>query len=131
MTLARIVLAATAAHGLYLAGILFAFLQCLLGAAADGRRSPNVGDVDRHSTLAELAPAVETSLPANPAARAARADFDAVWHAGRAEVDGYRLTVERYGHPRSGRGVLVYVTEPFSRSRHVKVDDPSANPADT
>ncbi len=58
-------------------------------------------------------------------------DFGSYWHDGKAELDGYRLRVLRYGHPRRGRAVLVYVTEPFSASKHVKVDDASKNPADT
>ncbi len=61
--------------------------------------------------------------PAEPA-------FDATWRDGKAELDGYRLGIARYGHPRTGRAVAIYVTEPFSRARHVKVDDPSRDPAD-
>ena len=56
--------------------------------------------------------------------------FDTHWHDGRAELDGYRLAIERYGHARGGRAVAIYVTEPFSRSRHVKLDDPSKAPGD-
>ena len=56
--------------------------------------------------------------------------FDAYWRDGKAELDGYRLTVERYGHTRHGRAVAIYVTEPFSRSKHVKLDDASKNPGD-
>jgi len=47
------------------------------------------------------------------------------------ELDGYRLTVTRYGEERTGTCVMVYVTEPFSESKRVKVDDPDANPDDT
>ncbi len=61
---------------------------------------------------------------------AADPEFGAYWHDGKAELDGYRLTVERYGHPRRGRAVAVYVTEPFSRSKHVKLDDPAKAPGD-
>lgn len=57
-------------------------------------------------------------------------EFGSWWHDGKAELDGYRLTVERYGHPRRGRAVAIYVTEPFSRSRHVKLDDPAKHPDD-
>lgn len=59
------------------------------------------------------------------------ADFDTHWHDGKAELDGYRLTVSRYGQDRAGTAVMVYVTEPFSESKHVKVDDARANPSDT
>lgn len=56
--------------------------------------------------------------------------FGAWWHDGRAELDGYRLVVQRYGHPRAGQGVLVYVTEPFSIAQRVKVDDTARHPGD-
>jgi hypothetical protein len=58
-------------------------------------------------------------------------DFSAHWHDGRAELDGYRWTGARYGETRTGQAVMIYVTEPFSESRRVKVDDPSRNPSDT
>lgn len=56
---------------------------------------------------------------------AADPGFDVYWHDGKAELDGYRYTIVRYGHARTGRAVAIYVTEPFSRSRHVKLDRPS------
>ncbi|MFN7973201.1 MAG: hypothetical protein U0166_12780 [Acidobacteriota bacterium] len=46
----------------------------------------------------------------------------AYWSDGKAELDGYALVQPRYGENRNGRVVLVFVTEPYSRSRHVKVD---------
>ena len=64
-------------------------------------------------------------------ATAAEVEFGSYWHDGRAELDGYSLRISRYGQPRSGIGVMIYVTEPFSESKRVKVDDPSKNPADT
>ncbi len=69
------------------------------------------------------------AFPMSPA----RADdpFDAHWHDGKAELDGYRLVVSRYGQDRTASSVMVFVTEPFSESKRVKVDDPSANPSDT
>jgi hypothetical protein len=57
--------------------------------------------------------------------------FGSYWHDGKAEIDGYRYTLTRYGQPRQGQCVAVYVTEPFSRSKNVKADDPARNPADT
>jgi hypothetical protein len=67
------------------------------------------------------------------AAATARAEpsFDEHWHDGKAELDGYLLTVQRYGHPRRGRAVMIYVTEPLSAQKHVKVEDAQKNPADT
>jgi len=49
-------------------------------------------------------------------------DFWARFSDGRAELNGYVLTQPRYGQLRKGYAVLIYVTEPFSRSRRVKVD---------
>jgi len=56
--------------------------------------------------------------------------FEARWRDGRAELDGYRLKVNRYGAPRTGRAVLVYVTEPFSARARVKLDRPELDPRD-
>jgi len=61
---------------------------------------------------------------------AADPEFGAYWHDGKAELDGYRLTMDRYDHPRHGRCVAIYVTEPFSRSQHVKLDDYQKVPSD-
>ena len=69
------------------------------------------------------------AAPPSPA-EAPDPSFDTHWHDGKAELDGYRLTIERYGHQRRGRAVAIYVTEPFSRSQHVKLDDPSKTPSD-
>ncbi len=71
-----------------------------------------------------------TGLVASCASQAADPTFSAHWHDGKAELDGYRYTVTRYGHPREGHAIAIFVTEPFSRSRHVKLDDPSRTPAD-
>lgn len=57
--------------------------------------------------------------------------FSEWWHDGKAELDGYRLTVSRYGEERRGTCVMIFVTEPFSESKRVKVDDHTKNPSDT
>ena len=62
---------------------------------------------------------------------AAQEDFTSHWHDGRAELDGYRWTVDRYGERREGEAVMIFVTEPFSEAHRVKVDDPSRDPDDT
>ncbi|NQU10072.1 hypothetical protein HQ590_04735 [bacterium] len=64
------------------------------------------------------------------AARAADPSFESHWRDGRAELDGYRLSVSRYGQPREATAALIYVTEPFSRSRRVKLDHPERDPED-
>lgn len=70
-------------------------------------------------------------LAAAQNAGATSPSFGEYWHDGKAELDGYRLTVSRYGEERAGTCVMVYVTEPFSESKNVKVDDPQRDPADT
>lgn len=70
------------------------------------------------------------AAPANTAGATTDPEFGSWWHDGRAELDGYRYTVQRYGHERAGRAVAIYVTEPFSRARHVKLDDPARSPDD-
>lgn len=61
----------------------------------------------------------------------ARADlFSGHWSDGLAELDGYDLIQPRYGELRHGRAVLVFVTEPYSRSRQVKVDRHDATDPD-
>ena len=49
--------------------------------------------------------------------------FDAYWYAGKAEITSYALEQARYGEVHNGTSVLVFVTEPFSNSKHVKLDD--------
>jgi hypothetical protein len=49
-------------------------------------------------------------------------DFWTHWGDGKAELNGYRLTQPRYGAPRKGTAVYVFVTESFSDSLRVKAD---------
>ncbi len=56
--------------------------------------------------------------------------FDSYWHNGEAELNGYRISVSRYGQARTGTAVLIYVTEPFSKTNRVKLNDPKANSSD-
>lgn len=51
------------------------------------------------------------------------AAFRAQWSDGQAELSGYRVVVSRYGAPRVGETVLVYVTEPIDRTTRIKDDD--------
>jgi hypothetical protein len=96
-------------------------LACAFGIAA-GSMGPSLRP---HSS----AHSASAWLP--PAARAADPEFGSYWYDGKAELDGYDLRVSRYGQTRRGRAVMIYVTEPFSDSKRVKVDDPSADPEDT
>ncbi|MFQ5446593.1 MAG: hypothetical protein ACE5FF_06640, partial [Saprospiraceae bacterium] len=53
-------------------------------------------------------------------------EFAAYWYKGEAELNSYRLVQSRYGEPREGNAVLVFVTEDFSKSKQVKLDRPDA-----
>jgi len=69
---------------------------------------------------------------AAPAGRALTTEssnaFWAHWGDGRAEMNGYRLVQPRYGAPRTGSAVYIFVTEDFSDSVRVKAD-PGRHPA--
>ena len=51
--------------------------------------------------------------------------FKNYWYAGEAEVASYDLEQARYGQIHDGHAVLIFVTEDFSRKKHVKLDNPS------
>ena len=50
-------------------------------------------------------------------------DFNAYWYAGEAEITSYELEQVRYGEIHKGNAVLIFVTEPFSKSKQVKLDN--------
>lgn len=50
-------------------------------------------------------------------------DFNGYWYGGKAEITSYKLEQARYGEIHSGESVLVFVTEPFSKAKQVKLDD--------
>lgn len=52
------------------------------------------------------------------------------WYQGLAELSTYTVEQERYGEMREAEQVNVFVTEDFSASKHVKLDDPAAAGAD-
>ncbi len=49
--------------------------------------------------------------------------FSAYWYAGEAEITSYELQQSRYGEIHPGEAVLIFVTEPFSKKKQVKLDD--------
>ncbi len=49
-------------------------------------------------------------------------DFWTYWGDGKAELDGYELTQPRYGHPRKGKAVMIFVTEEHSPKERVKIE---------
>jgi len=66
--------------------------------------------------------AVALALATSGGARAAAEDFWKHWGDGKAELNGYRLTQPRYGAPRPGSAVLVFVTEDFRDDTRVKAE---------
>ncbi|UII34039.1 hypothetical protein LVD17_09460 [Fulvivirga ulvae] len=50
--------------------------------------------------------------------------FSNYWYSGKAEVASYILKQSRYGEIHDGKAVLIFVTEPFSKSKQVKLDNP-------
>lgn len=48
--------------------------------------------------------------------------FANTWYDGTAEISTYELKEMRYGEPREGRRVMVFVTEPLRRSTKIKPD---------
>jgi hypothetical protein len=52
-------------------------------------------------------------------------EFKEYWYQGKAELTSYNLKQARYGEIREGTAVAIFVTEDFSRSKKVKLDNPS------
>ena len=48
--------------------------------------------------------------------------FNAYWYAGKAEIKSYHLTQSRYGELHEGSATVIFVTEPFLKSKGVKPD---------
>ncbi|WP_235298524.1 hypothetical protein [Portibacter marinus] len=46
------------------------------------------------------------------------------WYSGVAELSGYDLEQSRYGEIHKGSATMIFVTEPFSRKKQVKLDNP-------
>jgi len=57
-------------------------------------------------------------------------EFSSYWYSGKAEITSYELKQARYGELHPGKAVLIYVTEPFSLSKQVKVNNYDKNDAD-
>ena len=52
-------------------------------------------------------------------------DFYAHWGDGRAEISSYQVIQPRYGEPREGYAVLIFVTEEINRKTFIKVESPT------
>ncbi len=53
-------------------------------------------------------------------------DVSDYWYQGKAELSSYMLEQARYGEVHPGEAVLIFVTEDFSRKKHVKLDRPAS-----
>ena len=56
--------------------------------------------------------------------------FGEFWYQGKAEITSYDLEQARYNDTHTGHAVLIFVTEDFSKSKQVKLDDPDRVPED-
>lgn len=65
-------------------------------------------------------------LVSSPALTAETRTFGDYWYQGQAELTSYDLEQARYGEVHRGHAVLIFVTEDFSKSKQVKLDDPGA-----
>ncbi|MEM1134399.1 MAG: hypothetical protein AAGI07_01075 [Bacteroidota bacterium] len=57
--------------------------------------------------------------------------FNDYWYKGLAELNSFDLEQVRYGQVHKGEAILIFVTEDFSKSKQVKLDNPSANTEDS
>lgn len=57
--------------------------------------------------------------------------FAKYWYQGKAEINVFDLQQSRYGQVRPGKAVMIFVTEDFSKSKQVKLDNPQDRPSDT
>lgn len=56
--------------------------------------------------------------------------FSKYWYQGKAEINVFDLQQSRYGEPRPGQAVMIFVTEDFSKSKQVKLDNPEDRRSD-
>lgn len=56
--------------------------------------------------------------------------FAKYWYQGKAEINVFDLHQSRYGQVRPGKAVMIFVTEDFSKSKQVKLDNPEDRPSD-
>ncbi len=56
--------------------------------------------------------------------------FGDYWYQGKAEITSYEMEQARYGEIRKGHAILIFVTEDFSKSKQVKLDNPQKDPED-
>jgi hypothetical protein len=72
----------------------------------------------------------EATTTTTASSQSTTAEFNVYWYAGNAELCRYELEQARYGEMRKGNAVLIFVTEPFSKKKQVKLDNPNTNISD-
>lgn len=105
-------------------------IGCLFASAASVAASLLAGLPAAHAATEAAVGAVAASAATKGGAASAAASFWGSWGDGTAEISGYRLRMPRYGQPRDGSLVLIYVTEDFSDSLRVKADPGRHPPSD-
>lgn len=80
--------------------------------------------------LVACAPSSSQDKPNNQTQAEKPQNFNDYWYGGEAEITSYKLEQARYGEIHSGEAVMVFVTEPFSKSKQVKLDDWRSESAD-
>ncbi len=106
---------------------------CSVGDAPAGAETPGASGAAASARSGEISSAEAifgdigelTGLPVAPR-RGASSEFWEHWGDGRAELSGYRVTLDRYGEPRHAELSLIYVTEPHDRRTWVKDDGAEA-----
>jgi len=68
--------------------------------------------------------------PSKPTNSLISSDFKNYWYAGNAELSSYNLSQSRYGEERKGKAMMIFVTEDFSKSKQVKLDNPEIGETD-
>jgi len=100
---------------------------CLLGIVALSVRDADLTEfTEMKLNVASAAADVEkkSETKTNP-------DWNKYWYAGHAEISGYDLKQSRYGEIHEGQATMIFVTEPFSRRKQVKLDNASAAGSDS
>ncbi len=87
----------------------------LIGCASDGSNNPTVRTVAAAHNPGDAVTVIQ-AYPSDTG-------FEDYWYQGKAEITSYNLEQPRYGETRAGKAVLIFVTEDFSRRKHVKLDD--------
>jgi hypothetical protein len=95
---------------------------CLLGIVAIYLRETDLPEISEIQSIVLN----ETSSMQDQVKLEAEPEWNQYWYAGKAEISGYELEQSRYGEIHDGQATLIFVTEPFSKKKQVKLDNPGA-----